>query len=211
MQTFFNAVRPMFGKLKQSQVDGLNALLRATESLPITHRAYLLATAFHETAKTMQPITEYGPRSYFSKYDTGRLASALGNTPQADGDGYTYRGRGYVQITGRRNYAKASEALGVDFVGNPDLALRPDYAARILVLGCSEGWFTGRKLEDYLPGDYVGARRVVNGTDRAEMIAGYAENFEAALRQAPEPAANPIAAIITAIINLILSIIGKQK
>jgi putative chitinase len=194
---FYAAIRPMFGgALTQKQVDGIEALLAATDAQPLTIRAYLLSTAFHETAQTMQPITEYGGRKYFDKYDTGKLAKQLGNTPAADGDGYRYRGRGYVQITGRANYAKAGGKIGVDLIGNPDLALQPSIAAAVLVRGCLEGWFTGRKLGDYLPGDYVGARRVINGTDRADLIAGYARTFEAALAipDAQEPAApNPVA------------------
>lgn len=182
MKAFWGAIRPMSGgRLSQSQVQGIETLLAATAGLDVTHRAYLLATAKHETADTMQPITEYGGRKYFDKYDTGKLAKALGNTPEADGDGFKYRGRGYGQITGLANYRKAAKATGADLVGNPDGALNPDLAARILVRGCSEGWFTGKKLSDYLPGDYMGARRVVNGTDRADLIAGYAANFERAL------------------------------
>jgi hypothetical protein len=149
----------------------------------------LLATAWHETAATMQPITEYGGRKYFDKYDTGKLAKALGNTPEADGDGYTYRGRGYVQLTGRANYAKAGLALGLDLLRNPDLALQPTVAGKILVTGCTEGWFTGKKLSDYA--DYRNMRRVVNGTDKADAIARYAETFEAALAKAPAPIPAP--------------------
>ena len=179
---FWNAIRPMFGGvLKQSQVNGIETILAASDGLPISHRAYLLATAKHETADTMQPITEYGGRRYFDKYDTGKLAKALGNTPEADGDGFRYRGRGYVQITGRANYTKAGGKLGVDLIANPDAALNPDIAARILVRGCSEGWFTGKKLSDYLPDDFRNARRVVNGTDRADLIASYAIEFGKAL------------------------------
>jgi len=189
---FYSSVRPMFhGILSQQQVDGIEALLAATEGLPITFRAYLMATAAHETDQTMQPITEYGGRKYFEKYDTGKLAKALGNTPAADGDGYTYRGRGYVQLTGRANYAKAGDALGLDMLRKPDLALQPSVAALILVRGCCDGWFTGKKLADYLPGDYRGARRVVNGTDKADLIAGYAREFEAALRLLPDAPLTP--------------------
>lgn len=189
---FYSSVRPMFhGILSQQQVDGIEALLAATEGQPITFRAYLLATAKHETADTMQPITEYGGRRYFDKYDTGKLAKALGNTPEADGDGYTYRGRGYVQLTGRANYAKAGDALGLDMLRKPDLALQPSVAALILVRGCCDGWFTGKKLADYLPGDYRGARRVVNGLDKADLIAGYAREFEAALRMLPDAPITP--------------------
>lgn len=184
-EIFYGAIRPMFGGvLTQKQIDGLEALLAATATLSATHRAYLLATAKHETSDTMQPIVEYGGRKYFDKYDTGKLSERLGNTPEADGDGYTYRGRGYVQITGRANYAKAGQALGFDLLRHPDMALQPTIAAQILVRGCSEGWFSGKKLADYLPGNYVGARRVVNGVDDADLIAGYARKFEAALARA---------------------------
>lgn len=204
-EAFYSVVRAALGRLDQKQVDGMEAILSATEGMPIMHRAYLLATAWHETAATMQPITEYGGRTYFNKYDTGSLAKALGNTPEADGDGYTYRGRGYVQITGRANYAKASQALGVDMLRNPDLALQPDVAAKVLVRGCSEGWFTGKKLADYE--SYVDMRRVVNGTDRASLIADYAHVFERAIKAMgtlpapvsdPAPTTNPLAPLARA-------------
>jgi putative chitinase len=179
MKAFFDSIRPQFGgKMTAAQVEGCEALIRATNGLPLAWRAYLLATAFHETDRTMQPITEYGGRKYFDKYDTGNLAKALGNTPAKDGDGFEYRGRGYVQITGRANYAKAGKALGLDLIADPDLALVPDYAAKILVRGCTEGWFTGKKLGDFA--SYRDMRRVVNGTDKADEIARYARAFEGA-------------------------------
>jgi len=208
------------GSLTQRQVAGIEALLAATEGLSITHRAYLLATAYHETAATMQPITEYGGRKYFDKYDTGKLAKALGNTPGADGDGFLYRGRGYVQITGRANYAKAGGWLKLDLIANPDLALQPTVAAQIIVRGCSAGWFTGKNLSDYLPGDYEGARRVVNGVDDAKLIAGYAVEFERALAVAhtnetprpdvAKPSQSPWAALFAAI-AAIVALFGKGK
>lgn len=181
----YAVIRPLFGgRLSQSRVDGCEALRKATLGLPLPQRAYLIATVFHETARTMRPITEIGERSYFAKYEPGtRIGAGLGNT--IPGDGWRYRGRGYVQITGRRNYALAGGKLGLNLIGDPDLALQPLVAARILIEGCREGWFTSRRLADYLTGippDYVGARRVINGTDRARDIAGYAVTFEAALR-----------------------------
>jgi putative chitinase len=179
VKAFFDAIRHQFGgKMTQAQVEGCETLIRATDGLPLAWRAYLLATAFHETARTMQPITEYGGRQYFNKYDTGSLAKALGNTPAADGDGFKYRGRGYVQITGRANYGKAARILGIPFMDDPDLALVPEHAAKILVRGCTEGWFTGKKLGDYA--NYRDMRRVVNGTDKADEIARYARAFEGA-------------------------------
>lgn len=179
MKAFFDSIRHQFGgKMTAAQVEGCEVLIRATEGLPLAWRAYLLATAFHETARTMQPITEYGGRKYFDKYDTGSLAKALGNTPAKDGDGFEYRGRGYVQITGRANYGKAARILGVPFLDDPDLALVPEHAATILVRGCTEGWFTGKKLGDYA--NYRDMRRVVNGMDKADDIARYARAFEGA-------------------------------
>ncbi|HEY0212152.1 MAG TPA: carboxypeptidase [Paenirhodobacter sp.] len=184
----FDRIRPLFGgKLSQAQVVGLNTVLQATARLPSAQRAYLLATAFHETARTMQPITERGARSYFQRYEaTTALGRRLGNSKP--GDGYLYRGRGYVQITGRANYARATAKLGVDLLAAPDLALNHDIAADIMVRGAREGWFTGRRLGDYLREgqanditDYVNARRVINGTDRAALIASYASVFEVAL------------------------------
>lgn len=186
MKPFFVALRPLFGgRFSQSQVDGLNELLEATNGLTIQQRAYLFATTFHETSSTMQPIYERGSVRYFDKYE-GR--DALGN--DNPGDGFRFRGRGYVQLTGRRNYALASRRLKRDFVKSPDLALRPDLAARILVRGCVEGWFTGKTLHQYLPPNkapnYVHARRVVNGNDRARTIARHARQFENALRDLPQ-------------------------
>jgi putative chitinase len=138
----------------------------------------MLATAFHETAHTMQPITEYGGRKYFDKYDTGDLAKRLGNTPAADGDGFKYRGRGLVQITGHNNYAEFGIA------DNPDKALETATAVKIMFVGMTKGSFTGKKLADYFKGglsDWVNARRIINGTDRANDIAGYGKKFLAAI------------------------------
>lgn len=178
MKEFFDTIRDGLGSLSQSQVDGINALLKATEGLPTRHRAYILATSWHETARTMQPITEYGARSHFDKYEPSTsIGRALGNT--LIGDGYKYRGRGYVQITGRANYQKASLATGRDLITDPDKALDPDVAAHIIVKGMTEGWFTGKKMADYVT--YSEMRRVVNGTDKAGAISLYAVIFERAL------------------------------
>jgi len=129
-----------------------------------------------------------------------------------DHGGRSWAGRGYVQLTHRENYERASVNLGVDLLADPNLAMQPSIAAQILVRGCTEGWFTGRKLSDYLPGDYLGARRVVNGTDRAAQIARYARNFEAALRAgAAAPVPTPRAPSFWAgIINFIRNIFGGK-
>jgi hypothetical protein len=146
--------------------------------------AYLLGTAFHETDKKMQPIREYGGTAYFNKRYSppGAIAKALGNTQP--GDGALFCGRGFVQLTGRRNYADWGQRLGVNLVGQPDLCLDLKHAVRILVEGSVLGTFTGKKLADYFKGplaDWRNARRIINGLDKADLIAGHAKNFYAAI------------------------------
>lgn len=176
---------------KPDQVQGTEAILAAMEGLPVSWVAYALATAFHETAFTMQPVKEYGGRAYFMRmYDiTGKrpgVARALGNTEV--GDGALFAGRGYVQLTGRNNYVRAGKKVGADLVSNPDLAMRADIAARILREGMVDGWFTGKKFATYLPAvgkatvdQFTQARRIINGLDRAGKIALEAMGFQAAL------------------------------
>lgn len=190
---FFAAIRTskaLGPTLSQDEVSGCETICATFTGLPIAWTAYALATAAHETAFTMQPIKERGGEGYFTRmYDIRgeRPAKAreLGNmTP---GDGPRYCGRGYVQLTGRANYAKASEKVGVDFVAAPDLVMQPEYAAAILRRGMVEGWFTGKSLSTYLPAvadihQFTNARRIINGLDRAIEIAGYALEFQSALQ-----------------------------
>lgn len=183
---FFASVRTSLfaNHLTRSQVDGIDTMLDEWDAEGLTDLrwlAYMLATTFHETAQTMQPITEYGGRRYFDKYDTGALAARLGNTPAADGDGFKYRGRGLVQITGHANYQKFGLA------DDPDKALDPRTAVKILFIGMKTGMFTGRKLSDVFAGakaDWVNARKIINGLDRANEIAAHAKKFLAALEAA---------------------------
>jgi putative chitinase len=191
-ELFFDRIRqsPFSKNLTASQAAGVETILDALAVWPTRWVAYALATALHETARTMQPIKEYGGNAYFTRmYDvTGdrpALARRMGNT--SPGDGARYCGRGYVQITWKSNYAKASTVTNVDLVGNPDAAMKPHIAAEIMRHGMERGWFTGKKMADYLSGtktDYVNARRIINGTDKAKDIAGHAQAFEAALRAA---------------------------
>lgn len=175
---FFASVRSDFGALKQPQVDGFSIISAALKGWPVSWTAYALATSWHETAATMQPVKEYGGDAYFKRMydiegDRPDKARSLGNVNP--GDGVRYCGRGYVQLTGRDNYRK----FGIE--NTPDDAMKPEVAARIMREGMEQGAFTGRKLADYLPGDYVNARRIINGRDKAELIAGYARQFERAL------------------------------
>lgn len=105
----------------------------------------------------------------------------LGNTEP--GDGWRFRGRGLSQLTGRVNYERFGYRLGIDLEGNPELANDPDIAAQILFEGMMDGVFTGRSLRQFIKPsagvkDYLNARTVVNAMDKADVIAGYAEEFE---------------------------------
>jgi putative chitinase len=189
--TFFNGYRKIYGKLNPAQVSGLDNLLNYIELdadvTDVRWAAYMLATVKHECADTYQPITERGAKAYFDKYDAGTLlGKQIGNTVK--GDGYLYRGRGFVQITGRANYQNLGAKLGLtgddDLVLRPDNALHPGIAYRILSYGMRNGSFTGKKLADYVNAkgaDYKQARRIINGLDKADLIQGYATNFEAVL------------------------------
>jgi hypothetical protein len=178
--TFYAALRgsALFPRLSEGQVRGMEALLDAAAGLAVDEIAYIFATSYHETAATMQPIAEYG-KGRRRKY----------GVPGRNGGQVPY-GRGFVQTTWDINYEHTDEKLGLDgaLIKNYDLLLN-DYelAAKAAVRGMVEGWYTGKKLSDYFAGgkcDYVGARRIINGTDKAQKIAGYARVFEPALKAA---------------------------
>ena len=169
---FYSQIRAALvkGGLSQSQVDGFEAILDEWEKRRLTDLrwlAYIMATAWHETAQRMQPIEEFG---------RGR------------GKAYapTYYGRGFVQITWERNYARLSDVIGVDLVTHPEKALEMDNAIQILFVGMIDGLFTGKALSDYFSreADWRGARAIVNGKDRAAEIAGYAQKIWDSLRLA---------------------------
>jgi putative chitinase len=175
---FFDAYREAFGALEQGQVEGLESLLTSLEAdervQDLRWAAYMLATTRHETAKTFQPIREYG-KGQGLKY--GKPDSVTGKV---------YYGRGYVQLTWKDNYATMGTVLKVDLVNNPDLALDPAIAYRIMSYGMRSGAFTGVGLNRYIHGDvcdYVNARKIINGLDVAEKIAGYAEKLEAVIKE----------------------------
>lgn len=186
----FEVLRQHFGKLTQAQVDGFNFLVRKMKEAGFTYpeAAYGLATTWHETDKKMQPISEYGSKRYFLKYDTGTLAKRLGNTQALDGDGELYKGRGYVQITGDDNYDRVGKLIGINLISDPERTLEPEVAAKILTGGMLSGWFTGvgfrrkRPVSRYDHTSYVRARAIINGTDKAKEIADIAMIMEKALR-----------------------------
>lgn len=178
--TFFDHIRTELfaGSLTAAQVDGTNAILTAwPDGTDTRFVAYALATAFHETDSTMEPIPEWG-------HGRGRPYGV-----PCGPYGHVYYGRGYVQLTWIKNYQRAEQEIpGSDLVRTPDNALKPDIAAEIMIRGMTEGWFTGKKLADYFNAascDWVNARRIINGLDKAAQIAAYASHFWHALTAAP--------------------------
>lgn len=177
---------PFGGQLLQAQVEGVECILDAwnySGATDLRWLAYILATAFHETAATLQPIAEYG-RGKGKKYG---VKGKYGQVPY---------GRGFVQLTWDENYAKADTKLGFGgkLLKNFDLAMDPAIAAKICVTGMIEGWFTGKRLSQYFNAkadDPVGARAIVNGKDKAQLIAGYYEAFLGALKAADTDTPQP--------------------
>lgn len=156
--------------------------------------AYILATTWHETGGYMRPIKETvmphhsnknpSDATVISRLDNAWKAGRLGSvkTPYWRSGWF---GRGYAQITHEVNYQNAQGKTGLPFHDKPETALQPKPAAIALVRGSMEGWFTGKKLSDYITlqkSDFKGARRVINGKDRAAKIAGYAREYDVLLK-----------------------------
>jgi putative chitinase len=199
--------------LDQSQIDGHAAIL---DEWGNNHAhdddrwlAYALATAHHEAGPKMQPVCEnlnYSAQGllatfprYFSAADAGRYAhqpqrianrayaNRMGNGSENSGDGWLYRGRGLVQITGKANYAK------YDLVDSPDAALAPPTAVRILFDGMIKGSFTGKKLADFFnstTADWAGARSIINPDDRGDQIGADGRAYHAAIGYAVQHPGN---------------------
>lgn len=167
---FFDYVRlHLFGgSLKQSQVDGLTSILDYWENgfanKDDRWLAYMFATAHHETDRKFQAIEEYG-KGKGKKYPP-------------------YYGRGLVQLTWDYNYKKMGKQFDVDLLNHPEKALDLDLAVKIMFYGMTNGSFTGKKLSAYFnpnKGEWVNARKIINGLDKANLIAGYGKQFYAAI------------------------------
>lgn len=178
---FFSGYRKTFGRIKQKQIQPIEKLIAMMDAdQRIVGRkeywAYMLATVKHETADTFLPVKE----AYWmtEKWREKHLRY------------HPWYGRGYVQLTWETNYAMAKRVLGVDFLADPDLVMVPEHAYEIMVQGMLDGWFTGKCLGDYLGSRtaqanpfkaYTKCRRIINGRDRDNEIAGLAMNFEKVL------------------------------
>jgi putative chitinase len=190
---FFDTVRKdLFrGTLTQKQVDGMEYLLgiwerhfeAANPRDGTNWLAYCLATYFHETAETMQPIEEYGKGS----------GKSYGQP--AGPHGQKYYGRGHVQLTWETNYKNGEKYLkdryGVhsNIYADASKMLHDETSALVSYDGMIHGWFTGVGLPKYFNAsteDPQQARRIVNGTDQMDKIAGYYRKFKPALKQVPK-------------------------
>lgn len=168
--TAVKASKFAFGNLNQEQI---NSILEITKAFATygdgdgSKLAYILATAWHESK--LKPIKEYRANQGTALYSTQNNYWHTG-----------YYGRGFVQLTWKDNYQKMANWLGIDLVNKPELALKTEVAAKIIVYGMINGSFTGKKLSDYIGGsynDFYNARRIVNGLDKAQLINNYTINL----------------------------------
>lgn len=197
--------------LSQSEVDGIEAILAelSAKKATLEEAAYVLATGYGETGGRMQPVRENmrysaararevwpskfksvaAAKKYeFKPYELANYVydGKLGNRPGTD-DGWNFRGALIGQFTGRDHFVNISKRIGIDLAANPDLLNDLGIAAKSLVRGMLEGWATAFKLSDFINAkgtDYLGARRVWNGTFEADKYAEWAKDFERALKAA---------------------------
>jgi hypothetical protein len=183
------------GKMSQSQADGISKILDAWEpqlsGMDDRWLAYMLGTVHHETGRTMQPV-----RETFAKTDEGaikildkawkakKLTWVLKPYWRIDENGKSWLGRGLVQLTHKANYVNMGKLIGIDLVSRPDVAMQPETAVKIMTHGMMQGAFTGRKLGDFFNqarADWRNARSIINGVERADLVASYAKKYYAAI------------------------------
>lgn len=123
----------------------------------LNYRAETLMKLWPKRFPTLEVANEYArnPKKIANKV----YASRMGNRDEASGDGFRFRGRGAIQLTGYSNYFHAGKALGIDFVKEPDLVATPQYAA------LTAGWFWDTHKCNTLAdaSDWTGLTRKING------------------------------------------------
>jgi hypothetical protein len=179
-KVFFDGYRNCWGKLNQSQVDGIEEILTFMEAdtalTDLRQCAYVFSTIKHETGDEFKPVGEIG-RGKGHAYGIPDPTTGL-----------IYYGRGYVQTTWKFNYLAITLAWNrfhpedpQDFVKHPEKLLEPKYSYFATSFGMRTGVYTGRYLNQYIKGgncNYLFARKIINGMDRAELLAGRAVKFE---------------------------------
>jgi predicted chitinase len=246
---FYNALRSsnmLFGQvLSSKQVEAMDALVDVSdqEGLEIRGLAYVFASIYHETGTLMFPIKETVKRTHKDKNPKDSVVIARLDRAWANGqlpwvkepywrEGWF--GRGGIQLTHKDNYGKMGRALGLNLIGQPEMALDPYISAQIAIIGCRDGMFTGRRLDQFFndkTDNAPGARRIVNGregrvgpdgfTTLDHKIAGYHNEFLRALREAgyeqrrpqiPSPSRDvpkgPLGRLLTAILE---GLRGRRK
>lgn len=196
-KTFYDAIRPSLfkGTLTDKQVAGMEAIFNEWEKQNLTDTrwlAYILATAYHETARTMQPIEEFGKgqgKAYGQKL---KMGGGPGKRIPYTTPDKIYYGRGHTQNTWYENYdaltkAAARAGLNWDLLNQPELLLTMEPSIWATFYAMQSGLYTGKRLLVYFNDtteDWFNARKIINGVDAADIIAGYAKTFYAAIKQA---------------------------
>lgn len=186
---FYDNFRVKFEKLKQSQVDGFETFFNewdARKLRDLRWLSYMLATTWHETDRTMQPIEEYG-KGRTKKYGKRIKYSGATYTDYTS----VFYGRGYVQLTWYEVYEKMGKLLGYNFLKSPELLLVPHISVKVVFEGMLKdksgfGDFTGVSLERYFNdkvNDPFNARKIINGLDKARKIANEHNLILQCLRQ----------------------------
>lgn len=207
---FFTNVRRKLlngGSLSQFQVDALNAIYAegVKRGATLAQIAYVIATPWHEVGSALVPIEE--DRALRERSPYGRIGGVKSDgtrqmtLPYVD---ILYYGRGFPQLTFYDNYAKMGARLRLPLAEHPELLLSLAASVQALWEGMQYGLFTGKKLSDYInptKTDFVNARRIVNGTDKASIIAGTAKTFYEALQSGVDfttPPVQPTTTVVTA-------------
>jgi putative chitinase len=153
-------ILPNAGKQAGVFASALNLAMDRFQINTRLRMAAFIAQVGHESGQ-FNWVKELGGDQYLSKYDTGTLAKRLGNTPEADGDGQKYRGRGLIQITGHDNYLACSKALFGDdrLLRTPELLEQAEWVAK------SAAWFWNSRNLNALAdaGDFELITRRING------------------------------------------------
>ncbi|UBF26694.1 peptidoglycan-binding protein [Kovacikia minuta CCNUW1] len=191
--TKYRATTQFSSTLNQKQVEGYDAIFDYWENSTLNDLrwlAYALATAYHETGETIEPV-----REGFCQTDSCSISAVTNlfnrglidrNYALPHPNGNSYFGRGLVQLTHGFNYQKMGQAIGLGtaLYDHPSLALDLDISVKIMLQGMVDGFFTTLGFSDFFnrSTDWVGARQIINGNDRAGLIAGYAQDFFDCLR-----------------------------
>lgn len=167
-------------------------------------QAMFLAQIGHESGGLRYTVEVWQPTAAQLTYE-GR--KGLGNT--VAGDGYKFRGRGLIQITGRFNYTEVGKALGLDCVNDPDLLSDPVNGAR-----SAAWWWHSRRLNAYADADDCkGCTKVINGGFNGldDRLARY-EAAKSALPDvvAPVPAVRGIVGFLSFVFKIVTSLMGKK-